>query len=98
MALPVAVSEVAKAGRVLRRPHDTFSIRQRPFIIQPMMIAPVLPGETLKSLNYAFRAVTDPIKNPVMGWWYETFFFYVKLSDLYGREDFREMLLTPGIS
>lgn len=46
------------------------------------MIAPVLAGETLKSLVFQSRVVTDPIKNPLIGWWKEYYFFYVKLTDI----------------
>jgi len=95
MARKIAVSEVAKAGRLLRRPKHPYQIKQRPFIVQPIMIAPVLPGETLKHLSFQSRAVTDPIKNPLCGWWNETMFFYVKVTDLYERDLLTEMFLNP---
>lgn len=94
----VAVSEVAAAGRIMRRPKHPFQLKQRPFIIQPMLVAPVLPGETLKNLNFQARAVTDPIKNPLIGWWNEYMFFYVKLRDLYDRDVLTEMILNPQAS
>lgn len=46
-----------------------------------MMIAPVLAGETLKNLLFQARVVTDPIKNPFIGWWQEYYFFYIRLRD-----------------
>lgn len=77
----------------MRRPTHTAYIRTVPWVIQPFMIAPVLPGETLKGLTYQTRAVTAPIQNSLVGWWYEHFFFYVKLRDLAGRDDFVGMML-----
>ena len=82
--------------RRVRYPNHPFQLRTAAFGIYPFMIAPVLPGETLKSLNLQARVVTDPIKNPLCGWWLEYYFFYVKLTDLYAREDFRDMLLDPA--
>lgn len=83
-------------GRVIRRPQHTFYIRHRPWQVQPAVIAPVLPGETMKNALLQMRAVTDPIKNPLIGWWYEFYLFYVKHRDLSAREDFTSMVLTPG--
>lgn len=71
-------------GRTLRRPQHTFSLKIRPFQLQPFAIAPVLPGETLKNLLTQARVVTDPL-NPVtklVGWWCEHYYFYVKHRDL----------------
>ena len=70
--------------RTLRRPTHRFSLRTRPYQIQPCMIAPVLPGETLSNLLLQARVVTDPL-NPELrltGWWNEFYFFYVKHRDL----------------
>jgi hypothetical protein len=39
------------------------------------------------------RVVSDPIKNPLIGWWYEMYFFYVKLRDLPGRDDFTAAMI-----
>lgn len=86
----VSAFPVPRTGRVMRRPQHNFYLRQRPFIIQPFMLAPVLAGETLKNLLLQARAVTDPIKNPLIGWWKEYYFFYVKLTqidEIYSNED-----------
>ena len=88
--------EVAKAGRVNRNPEHSFFIKAMPWAIQPTMIAPVLPGETLKNALLQARVVTDPIKSPLIGWHNEHYVFYVKLRDLDMRDDLTEMLLTPG--
>lgn len=83
----------APSKRVLRRPQHTFHLRTRPYQIQPFMLAPVLAGETLNNLLLQARVVTDPIKNPFIGWHVEYYFFYVKLRDLDAREIMEDMLL-----
>lgn len=83
-------------GRVMRRPQHTFQIRQKPWQIQPFLIAPVLPGETMKNLMMQAKIVSDPISNRLIGWWAEQFFFYVKHRDLDDREQFTEMMLNPS--
>jgi len=89
------IRELPKVGRVMRKPQHSFSIRQMPFVIQPFFIAPVLPGETMKNLLMQARAVTDPIKNPIMGWWHEYYFFYVKHRDMALTAEFQKMMLDP---
>lgn len=91
----VAVN-VPQTGRKMRRPKHTFQVRHRPYVIQPFLIAPVLPGDTLKKGLLQSRAVLDPIKNPLIGWWLEYYFFYVKLSDLRDWELFQQMLLDEN--
>jgi hypothetical protein len=92
----IQVQNLKPVGRVTRRPAHTFQLRSRPWAIQPFMIAPVLPGETLKNLLLQARVYSDPVASPLVGWWKEYFFFYVKLRDLDGRDDFSQMILTPG--
>lgn len=92
------VINMPRMGRVMRRPRERFQIRSRPFEITPFMIHPVLPAETLKSLQMQSRVLTDPIDNQLIGWWKEYFFFYVKHSDLPGRDDFTAMHLDPSTS
>lgn len=79
--------------RKTRRPEHTFQLRTRPWQIQPFLLAPVLPGETMKSLMMQSRVVTDPVISPLLGWWMEHYFFYVKHRDLDGRDDFTAMML-----
>lgn len=69
-----------------------------PYVIQPYLIAPVLPGETLRSALFQTRVVSDVIKNPLVGWWFEQYLFYCKHRDLAGRDDFQKMVLTQGTS
>lgn len=89
----VSFVNARRTGRVTRSPRHSFQLRQKPFLLQPFMIAPVMPGETMKSLLLQARAVTKPIKNPHVGWWAEYYFYYVKHRDLAGRDDFSEMML-----
>jgi hypothetical protein len=89
----LTVQEAGKQKRVTRRPKHTFNLTTRPFQIQPFLIAPVLPGETMDFLLMQARAITDPLANPLIGWWKEYYFFYVKHRDLAGRDDFTEMML-----
>lgn len=70
--------------RIERRPQHKFSLRIRPYQIQPFMIAPVLPGETMVNLLLQARVVTDPLSpvTKLVGWHQENYFFYVKHRDL----------------
>lgn len=83
LAMPgFSVKEAPRSRRVIRRPAHTFAVTARPYGIYPFMIAPVLPGETMKNLLLQSRAVTDPVLSRLLGWWLEYYFFYVKLRDL----------------
>lgn len=77
------------ARRRTRSPEHDFHLRHRAYVIQPFMFHPVRPGETLKSILWQSRAVTDPLANPLMGWHLEYYFFYVQLQDCVsvGTED-----------
>lgn len=87
------------ARRRSRSPDHDFHLRHRAFVIQPFMYHPVRPGETLKSVLWQARAVTDPLANPLMGWHLEYYLFYVQLQDAVpvGQEDtWLEALWKPG--
>lgn len=90
------VMQGQKIPRKPRNPTHTFQLRTRPFQIQPFMIAPVLPGETLKNFLFQARVVTDPLKHPLIGWHLEHYWFYVKHRDLAGSDDFQSMVLQFG--
>lgn len=101
MARNVVVQRMAPRARRTRSPQFPFQIRTRPFAITPMHISPVLPGETLSNFMLLSRSLTDPIKNRLVGWWQEFFFYYVKLSDLDLREEYvglNGMLVDPSWS
>lgn len=86
--------------RKMRRPKHTFSLRVRPFQLQPFMLAPVLPGETMKNMLCQARVVSDPLATTIklQGWWCEVFFFYVKLRDFHepARTTVTNMMLDPA--
>lgn len=75
-------SAYASEKRTLRTPQHPFQLKTRPFQIQPFLLAPVLPGETMKNLMMQSRVVSDPLKHPLIGWWTEYFVFYVKHQDI----------------
>ena len=94
--MPVTgISAVPATGRKLRQPQHTWLVRQLPFAIQPVCIAPVLPGETLKNALFQIRAVTMPLKSPLIGWWFETYLFYVKHRALAFADQYTNMMLDP---
>lgn len=86
--------------RKMRRPQHPFRLNTRPFAIMPCMIAPVLPGETMKNLKVQARVVTDPILAATIGWWQEFYFFYVKLTQLQETvaEQIPGMLMDPNFA
>lgn len=92
----VQVVEMPRAGRVNRRPTHTFYVQHKPWEICPFVIAPVLPGETLKNLLLQSRAVSDPIVHPLLGWHLEYYLFYVKHRDLDARAHYESMMLEYG--
>lgn len=95
MAIRMA-EELAQVRRKFRRPSTPFQLRHKPFSIQPFMCAPVLPGETLHNLQIQSRVVTDPIKNPLTGWWLDYMIFYVPHIAMDGAETFKSMMLDPS--
>ena len=68
--------------RVGRYPKHTFQTRDMAFTAAPFLLARVLPGETLENLFLESRVITDPVKNPIIGWKKEYFVFYVRITDL----------------
>lgn len=79
---PMGYTPVPLSQRRPRRPVHTFQLEQRPWQIQPFLCAPVIAGETLQNLFLQARVVSDPIKDPLTGWWLEYFIWYVKLRDI----------------
>lgn len=93
----VHLDEVAKQRRGTRRPTHDFNIRHRPYAITPFYIAPVLPGETLTNLLFQCRAVTDPIQNPIIGWWLEHYFYFVPWRGMPDMQNvLKAMALDPA--
>lgn len=81
--------------RIGRYPKHTFRVNALPYTAQPFLTAPVLPGETLNSLFFESRVVTDPVLSSIIGWKKEYYFFYVRISDL-KLDDFKEMFIDPA--
>jgi hypothetical protein len=88
------VQDQPKVMRRLRNPQHPFNVEHKPWSIQPFFIAPVLPGESMKDIRFKSRAVTDPVKEPLIGWWLEHYFFYVPLRDLHIRQNVENMVLS----
>lgn len=91
--IPGSAVEVPQRRRIFRRPQHTFNLVTRPYQIQPFMIAPVLPGETLQNGLMQSRCITDPVINRMLGWWKEYYWFYVKHRDMGNSAHFQAMML-----
>ena len=91
--MAVSLRPLPKQGRVIRRPQHTWHTVTKPWQIQPIVLAPVLPGETLRNILFQARVITDPIRNPLIGWFCEYYFFYVKHRDLDERDTLVSMVL-----
>lgn len=100
MANNIQMMNAPRVNRKARNPQHTFLLRQRPFVITPFMLAPVLPGETFKSGVMQARAVTEPLvanrSTAVVGWWLEHYVFYVKHSQMPHGDLFKEMMINPS--
>lgn len=94
----VQLQEVPRSQRKLRHPNHSWQVRHQPFVLQPICFAPVLPGETLKNALFQSRVVTAPIANPLVGWWIEYYWFYVKHRDLENSVIYQQMMLDPSVS
>ena len=68
--------------RHVRRPNFPIAGTMFPFGLYPILVHPVLPGETLKSANCRWRVIGMPVKHPLAGCWLESWLMYVKLTDI----------------
>ena len=87
--------------RRLRRPVHRFNVKAKPYEICPTVFAPVLPGETMTNLLLQSRAVSDPIKEPLIGWHYEHYFFYVSmpaLAEYLSDQSFVNLFIDPAVT
>lgn len=48
----------------------------------------------MRNMLFQARVVTNPIKNPLIGWWKEYYFFYCKISDLADGENLKDMFIA----
>lgn len=92
---PLAVQRAPRTGRVTRSPNHTWNLRHKPWQLQPFLIAPVIPGETLKNAVMQARVVTDPVKNRLLGWWHEYYIYYVPFRAMAIAEELEQMVINP---
>lgn len=90
------IIQMPKTGRTLRVPVHNFNIQHTPFALQPFMIAPVLPGDTMKNALCSYSALTKPIKNALIGWWLEHWIFYVPFRAMPASSYLQTMVLDPA--
>lgn len=82
--------------RGVRRPVHNFNTAQHFWELQPCLIAPVLPGETLDKLSLQSRVVTSPVKSRLVGFWLEYFFFYVPFRQMPDAANLVAMFINPS--
>lgn len=92
---PLKIERAPRNGRSLRRPQHRWNVRAQPYQMQPILLAPVIPGETLKNAVLQARVVTDPVKNRLIGWWHEYYFYYVPFRAMAIREHLEQMVVDP---
>lgn len=91
----LTLNALPPTSRVSRRPKHTFQVRHKPMVIQPFMIAPVLPAETLESAMIQCRAVSRPLRSSIIGWTLQHYIFYVKIRDLNERDQLDDLFINP---
>lgn len=89
----IGLTNIQRSQRMNRYPKHTWNLAFKPFVIQPCMIAPVLAGDTMKSLLFQHRTQTEQLANQLIGWWCEHMFFYVPLRALDDWTTLEAMLL-----
>lgn len=92
--MPSVTVQRATGGRSVRNPVHTWHVYHRPFEIQPVAVAPILAGDSLRSARWEARLLTDPVNNLVSGWWAEYYLFYVRISDLDEAAAAKTLLLS----
>lgn len=93
---PTVQRRRSTGARSVRRPKHNYNVLFRPFEIQPFCIAPVAAGDSVKSLRFEARVLTDPIVNQITGWWAEQYWFYVPISVLDEYEAAQANVITPA--
>lgn len=83
------------AQRHTRSPKHNFNVASQIWEIQPVLIAPVLPGETLAGLTVQSRVVTPPLISRVVGWWLEYYIFYVPFRQMPDADNLVAMFVDP---
>lgn len=88
------IQAATKTDRVGRYPRHPFITRELPYTAQPFCFAPVLPGETLENVYMESRVVSDPVKNSLIGWKKEYYFYFVPVTLLL-VDAIRDMFIDP---
>lgn len=94
--MTVGGKQVSKSRRLQRRPQHRFYLEGKLWEINPIMLAPVLPGESLENLLIQGRTVSAPMDSSVVGGWLEYYFFYVthrQLIGATGADDYVNMVM-----
>lgn len=80
-----------------RVPTVNYWLKQRPWQIQPFAIFPVLPGERVNKAMWTDTAVSDPLKNRLLGWHCETQIYYIRVRDTFpdDQETLKNIFLDP---
>lgn len=86
------------AQRHTRSPKHNFNIASQFWEIQPFLLAPVLPGETLAGLTLQSRVVTPPLLSRVVGWWLEYYIFYVPFRQMPNAANLVAMFVDPTVT
>lgn len=89
------LNKVPPTDRVGRYPKHNWRVNSLPFVLQPVAMARVLPGETMKNLYMEARAVTSPVVSPIIGWKAEYYWFYVRVTDLM-NDAIKNMFVDPN--
>lgn len=84
--------------RHTRRPRHQSVTESMPWEIQPFLVAPVLPGETLAHLTLQARVVTPPLKSRLVGWWLEYYIFYVPFRQMPDAANLVAMFVDPSLT
>lgn len=79
-----ATDEPRLQRRRPRTPSESFNLKHKAYELCPAFVHPVLPGETLDLMLLQARVVSDPIQNPLIGWFQEYYIYYVPLPGLAG--------------
>ena len=82
--------------RMMRRPNFPIIGTMKPFGLYPIWAHPVLPGETVSKINTRFRCVSQPVKHPLAGGWFEMWYCYVKFTDI--DADLGQMFISDTYS
>lgn len=82
--------------RRIRRPKHNFFVEPHLWEIQPILVAPVLPGETLKRITLQSRCVTPPINSKTVGWWLEYYLFYITFRQMPDAANLIAMFIDPS--